>query len=151
MSIILQGMGRSAADPTDEQQIEVVTAVSVQDEDPAVVSVPDFNIKQGEGKWLKFNITDAFTGLPREGLETATFRFGVKLRYSDAANLIDYDDTAFDKTGIESGIVRVKLLPADTRGLVARTHLGELMIDFGNNVIDKSETINIVVEPSVIT
>ena len=112
--------------------------------------MPEITIKQGEGKWLRFNIVDAETNAPPAGLSSATFTFAVKAKVTDAAYAISYADEAFDKAQIASGIVKVKLLPADTLGLSARQHLGELKIDFGSNEVDKSETILINVEAAVI-
>lgn len=110
----------------------------------------EITIKQGEGKWLKFTIIDPETKAPPTGLSSAEFAFAVKAKLTDTAYAFYYEDTDFDKTQIASGIVKVKLLPADNVGLAPRQYVGELQIDFGSNEIDKSRTIIINIEAAVI-
>jgi hypothetical protein len=107
-----------------------------------------FTIKQGEGKWLNWSLYDKNNNpMP---CDTATFKFAVKLKATDAAYLIEYPDENFDKTDAANGNVKVKLLPTDTAGLAGgKTHVCELKIDFGNSLIDKSITINLKVEQAV--
>lgn len=110
----------------------------------------EITIKQGEGKWLRFRIIDTETGLPPTGIADAEFAFAIKAKVTDTAYIVYYDDTAFNKTDIADGIVKVQLLPADTIGLSAKQHLGELKTDFGGEDVDKSTTIIINVEAAVI-
>jgi len=106
-----------------------------------------FTIKQGEGKWLNWTLLDKNSNpVP---CDSATFTFVVKLKATDVAYLIEYDDSKFDKTDAANGIVKVKLLPADTAALIAKTHACELKIDFGNSLVDKSITINMNVQQAV--
>jgi hypothetical protein len=106
-----------------------------------------FTIKQGEGKWLNWSLYDKNNNpMP---CDSATFKFAVKLKAADTAYLVEYVDDNFDKADAANGNVKVKLLPADTASLAAKTHVCELKIDFGNQLIDKSITINMKVEAAV--
>ena len=106
-----------------------------------------FTVKQGEGKWLNWSLYDKNNNpMP---CDTATFTFAVKLKATDTEYLIQYADANFDKTDAANGNVKVKLLPTDTAALVAKTHVCELKIDFGSQLVDKSITINLKVEQAV--
>lgn len=97
----------------------------------------ELDIKQGEGRWLRFTLTGTFPS----ALADATIEFGAKLRESDEDYALNYGDEEVDKSLASSGIVRVHILPADSLLLTAnRKYYAELEVDFGNNNVYKTPT-----------
>ena len=104
-------------------------------------------IKQGEGKFLRFSVTRNGTAV---NLSSATLRFVLKAKYSDAEYLIEKADSDFDRSNEDGGFVRVNLSPSETSRLNPRNYLGELEIVFvSDSDVDKSVTIPVTLLPSV--
>lgn len=104
-------------------------------------------IKQGEGKWIRFNVTLDGVAV---NLSAATLRFVLKSKYSDTTYLIEKEDADFDKASAASGIVRINLTATETAALAARNYLGELEAVFvAESDLDKSATITVTIQPAV--
>lgn len=105
-------------------------------------------MKQGEGKWLRFNVT--FKKNPVD-LTGTVLRFGLKEKFSGPTCVIVRLDGEFDKSQESLGIVRVNLDAHETAALEPRVYQGELEITFASGVIvGKSLMFNLKVLPSVL-
>lgn len=105
-------------------------------------------MKQGEGKWLRFNVT--FKKNPVD-LTGTVLRFGLKEKSSGPTCVIVRLDGEFDKSQESLGIVRVNLDAHETAALEPRVYQGELEITFASGVIvGKSLMFNLKVLPSVL-
>lgn len=107
----------------------------------------EVEIKQGEGRWLRFTLTGTFPS----SLADATMEFGAKLRQTDTTYALNYLDADIDKTLAASGIIRVQLLPADTALLAGgKKYFCELEVDFGTDNLYKTPTFLLAVEQAIV-
>jgi len=103
-------------------------------------------IKQGEGKTLKFTVTDADGTVVN--ITSATLTYTLKRKKSDSTALIEKTDSDFDKTDAASGIAKVSLSQTDT-DLSVRIYVSELKVYFNATMVEKSQDIYINVEEAV--
>jgi flagellar hook assembly protein FlgD len=108
------------------------------------------SIKNGEGKWIKFTITNSGVAVD---VSTWTFRLGIKKNINDASYKIEKTNVDFDVTQANLGIVRVNLTTAETSAtlLPSGSYIGELestttlLTD-----VDKSVSFDLIVEKAVL-
>lgn len=106
-------------------------------------------IKQGEGKWIKFTITRAGVGLD---VSSGTFKFGVKQKLRDTAYVHSVDDVDFDKSLSVSGIVRANVPASKTAVMNVGDYDAELKVELvADTDVDKSQRFTIRIKPAVIT
>lgn len=103
-------------------------------------------LKQGEGKNLKFTVTDDDGNVV--DITSATLTYTLKRKKKDTTPLIQKEDSDFDKTQATSGIARVPLSQTDT-DLSPRIYVSELKVFFSATSVDKSQDILIIVEEAV--
>jgi hypothetical protein len=108
------------------------------------------SIKNGEGKWLKFTITDGGVAV---NVTTYTFRLGIKKNINDTTYKISKANTDFNLTQAASGIVKVNITTTENTAalLPPGDYVGELeMTATATTDVSKSETFDILVEKAVL-
>lgn len=108
------------------------------------------SIKNGEGKWLKFTVTNAGAVVD---VSTYSFRLGVKKNINDASYKISKTNTSFNFTQATLGIVKVNIATTDTTAtlLPPGDYVGELeMTATAVTDVSKSVTFDFIVEKAVL-
>jgi len=87
----------------------------------------EFEIQQGEGKWIKFTYTRDGVALDLSG---KTVVFGVKRNIMDTtyAYWVANDGAAWDKSEAASGILRVNLPASVTEDLAIGNYFAQAMV-----------------------
>lgn len=106
-------------------------------------------IKNGEGKWIKFTITENDIAVD---VSTWTFRFSVKKSLNDTTYKIDKTSGDFNMAEAADGIVKCDI--ADTETTVTLMPPGDYVAEFrytatATTDVGKSVTIPFIVEKSV--
>lgn len=102
-------------------------------------------IKQGEGKTIKFSVTDNNGTVD---ISTATLTFTVKQKKGLTTSVISKIDIDFDKSEASSGIAYVDLSEEDT-DLLPRIYIGELKVWWSTTLVEKSADIYVNVQQAV--
>jgi hypothetical protein len=108
------------------------------------------SIKNGEGKWLKFTITNASAVVD---VSTYTFRLGVKKNINDTTYNISKTNAAFNFTQATLGIVKVNIATTETTAalLPPGDYVAELeMTATAVTDVSKSVTFDFIVEKAVL-
>jgi hypothetical protein len=108
------------------------------------------SIKNGEGKWLKFTITNSDVIVD---VSTYTFRLGVKKNINDTTYKISKVTTDFNFTQATLGIVKVNITSAETTAALIPpgSYVGELeMTATALTDVSKSVTFDFIVEKAVL-
>jgi len=111
----------------------------------------DIKIKNGEGRWLRFTITNAGAVMD---VSTCLFRFGVKKNINDTTYKILKSNAVFNFTQATLGIVKVDIATTDTT--VALLPPGDYIAELEMTVVavsdvPKSTTFNFIVEKAVLS
>jgi hypothetical protein len=108
------------------------------------------SIKNGEGKWLKFTVTNAGVAVD---VSTYTFRLGIKKNINDTTYKITKATTDFSFTLAATGIVRVNIATTETTAalLPPGDYVAELeMTATAVTDVSKSVTFDFIVEKAVL-
>jgi hypothetical protein len=114
--------------------------------------MPDtLEIQQGEGKWIRFTITQDGSELDVSG---ATKYFGMKRKVSDDTYVYDVEnaETAkWDVTAASTGLIRVNLPASITKDLSIDTYEAQArFILTADTDVDKTQTVKIKITKPVI-
>ena len=111
----------------------------------------DIKIKNGEGRWLRFTITNAGAVMD---VSTCLFRFGVKKNINDTTYKIIKTNADFNFVSAALGIVKVDIATTETTAalLPPGDYIAELeMTVTAISDVPKSTTFNFVVEKAVLS
>jgi len=108
---------------------------------------PNFTLKQGEAKTLRFTIRDKTTGEVVD-VSSATLTFGGQKQVNPDGLDISKADGTFTKTDAASGIVLLPLSASDL-DLDAEVYECELKVEFAADNIDKSTHIELTIQEAI--
>jgi hypothetical protein len=112
--------------------------------------MPQVSIKNGEGKWLKFTVTNGGVVVD---VSTYTFRLGIKKNINDTTYKISKATTDFNFTQATLGIVKVNIATTETTVALIPPgdYVGELeMTATALTDVSKSVTFDFIVEKAVL-
>lgn len=105
-------------------------------------------MRRGESKIITFTITDEETGDPID-VSTTTVTFKVKKSTLSTNAVITKEDTDFDKSNANEGLLHIEIMEVDTQGVEEADYTGELKIVFDDGSIDKSQEIMLIIEQPI--
>ena len=109
----------------------------------------EIEIKEGEGKWITFNVTRSNVAVD---LSTASdFLFAIKETEDSTTYLFAKSGESFDKAQASSGIVRVNVSATESLAMGVGTFVSELKIVLtAHQDVDKSQKIPFIITKSII-
>lgn len=106
-----------------------------------------FEIKQGEGKWFVFDVSENGRAV---SLAAATLLMAIKTNMEDSSYLYSVETDSFDRTEAASGRVRANLPASETSTMDPGLYRGEFKATLvADTDVDKSETFLLRILPAV--
>jgi hypothetical protein len=110
------------------------------------MAIVEKTLKQGEGRTLKFTVTDS-DGNPVD-ITSAVLTYTIKRTKNSTTELVQKTDDDFNKLDSASGIAKVTLSETDT-DLTQGIYYSELKVYFSANSVEKSDDILLIIEQAV--
>ena len=104
------------------------------------------NLKQGEGKTLRFTVTDSNGDVV--DISSATLTYTIKIAKGEPNILVQKENSDFDKDDGINGVAKVVLNETDTN-LNQGIYYSELKVFFDANKVEKSQDILLIIEQAV--